>query len=258
MSSLVPCIFAPWLSALPDHDEVFFGPGLPAPSGCDAAHDGYHAAPLARVALVEPDEVGWILATLVSGLSDPGTLSERDRERWRAACAGDPDVRKELVDLAVAGVAMRLRRFAGHDLDELRQRIAVAVLHAFEGGLEPQSSLEGFLQWRARGQISRFVRERVRDGRMANTDALDWASGEDSPLRRASETELWQAVFACIEKVPSRDQREAFQQRVVDGLQPREIAEARGVEAGRVRVWIARAAVLVRECLSRRFRAEDL
>jgi RNA polymerase sigma factor (sigma-70 family) len=190
-------------------------------------------------------------------LSNHVELSERDRARWRAARDGDQQVRQELVESAIAAVAMRLGRFSGHDLDEIRQMIAAAILQAFELGIEPASSLEGFLQWRARGQISRFVRQRVRDGGMPSAEAVDWAYDGESPLRRATESELWEVLMACIAKVPSKEQRESFAQRVVYGREPRDIAAERGVEARRVRVWIARAAILVRECLSRRWNRED-
>lgn len=184
-------------------------------------------------------------------MSSQPELPPLDRQLWLAARSGDEPARLQLIERAWSGNRIRLRRFSADDREELQQRIAAAVLRALASGLEPKSNLDAMLEWRGRAEISAFVRGKVREGRVTTIDeVLQLAGHDDSPYLGVAADELRALVEDCVERVPNTDQRQAFRQRMFDGLAPAEIAVRRDVESGVVRVWIARAAAAVRACLA--------
>jgi RNA polymerase sigma factor (sigma-70 family) len=188
-----------------------------------------------------------------TALRDPNRNVQDDPSVWRAAAAGDPELRAALVERACQSVAVALRRFADSDQEDIRQAIAESVLRALATGLCPHANVDAFLHWRGRAEITAFVRKRIRERRLADPDAiLALADRGSSPLRRLELAELAAILRACGESVPNATHREAFRQRFLVGLEPRELAAKLGATPELARVWIARAATVVRRCIERR------
>lgn len=181
-----------------------------------------------------------------------------DAELWRLASAGDQESRQTLIERSWRLSAARLSTFAPDERDEIRQEIAESVLRALATGLSPDSNLAGFLEWRGRAEITEFVRKKMRTrSTMPLDQALDAAGPQDSPLRAAELGDLWSMVELCKEHIANPNHRTAWEQRFVQGLEPRDIAAEMGLGADLVRAWIARGAKVVRHCLERRLSGEE-
>ena len=186
-------------------------------------------------------------------MRDPHGRGHVDTDAWRAAAAGDQALRQVLIERAWQLATGALARFAAEDQQEIRQSIAESVLRALATGLCPHANMDAFLHWRARAEVTAFVRKRVRERRLVDADAiLTLADRGPSPLRGVELRELAAVVRACSEAVPNASHREAFRLRFLQGLEPREIAVRLGATAAITRVWIARAAAEVRSCIERK------
>lgn len=177
-----------------------------------------------------------------------------DRELWQRAQDGDAGARQQLVERAWQLSQRRLRSFRREEREEIEQGIAAAVLRAVASGVQPESNLDGLLEWRARAEITAFVRRRVRERRFEHVgDVLECAGHDPAPFERVATDELRQQLQDCIERIPNDDQRAAVGHRFVAGLSPAEIATVQAARPPVVRVWIARGAALVRACLEQKF-----
>ena len=177
-------------------------------------------------------------------------LAAADRQLWQAAANGDEAAKQRLVERAWTACAFRLRRFRGDDRDEIKQSIAASVLRALASGVVPQRNLDGLLEWRGRAEITSFVRKMIRERRIEGVgDALEHAGHAPSPFDLVAGEELRRMLNDCLERIPSRDQREALSRRLGQGAATADIAGLRAVKPELVRVWLARASALVRACL---------
>ena len=187
-------------------------------------------------------------------LVNNGELSAQDRASWAGAAAGDPLLRQQLIERAWRLANFRLRGFQPEERDEIRQNIAAAVLRALASGVGPERNLDGLLEWRARAEITAFVRTRVRSRRLlAPASELEAAGHDPAPFEHVAADELRAQLQDCIERIPNEDHREAVRHRLLVGGAPQELAQARAVPASVVRVWLARGALLLRQCLERKF-----
>lgn len=178
-----------------------------------------------------------------------------DRALWLRAQQGDAGARQQLVERAWRLSQRRLRSFRHEEREEIEQGIAAAVLRAVASGVLPESNLDGLLEWRARAEVTAFVRRRVRERRFeAVGDVLECAGHDPAPFDQVASDELRQQLHDCIERIPNDDQRHAVRHRLVAGLSPAEIARMQTAKPPVVRVWIARGAALVRACLEQKFR----
>lgn len=181
---------------------------------------------------------------------DPTPTLPIDLATWRAACAGDEPARTALVDRAWTSLQFRVRRFAAGERDELRQRIALAVLRAIASGVEPQHNLDAFLEWRGRAEITGYVRDLAKARRFQRADeVLELAGHDPAPFAGTGLAELRQTLTDCIDKVPNQRHRNAVRARLLDEREPRHIAAEAGIAVELVRVWISRAAMTVRNCV---------
>lgn len=191
-------------------------------------------------------------ATVLRLVND-GDLSAQDRASWTGAAAGDALQQQLLVERAWRLASFRLRGFQPEERDEIRQNIAAAVLRALASGVVPERNLDGLLEWRARAEITAFVRTRMRSRRLLEPAADLEAAGHDpAPFDHVAADELRAQLQDCIERIPNADHREALRHRLLDGWAPQEHAQARAVPSSVVRVWLARGASLVRQCLERK------
>ncbi len=178
-----------------------------------------------------------------------------DRALWERAQAGDESARQQLVERAWRLSQRRLRSFRVEEREEIEQGIAASVLRAIASGVQLQSNLDGLLEWRARAEVTAYVRRRMRERRFAAVgDVLECAGHDPAPFERIASDELRQQLQDCIERIPNDDQRAAVGHRFVAGMSPAEIATLQAAKPPVVRVWIARGAALVRECLEQKFR----
>ena len=187
-------------------------------------------------------------------MSDDATPAV-DRALWQLAQDGDASARQQLVERAWRLSQRRLRSFRVEEREEIEQGIAAAVLRAIASGVQLHSNLDGLLEWRARAEVTAFVRRRLRERRFEHVgDVLECAGHDPAPFERVASDELRQQLQDCIERIPNDDQREAVGHRFVAGLSPAEIATVQAAKPTVVRVWIARGAALVRACLEEKFR----
>jgi DNA-directed RNA polymerase specialized sigma24 family protein len=182
-------------------------------------------------------------------------LSAADRQLWQHACQGDVDARQQLIERMWQLCRHRLRPFASEERQEIEQNMATSMLRALGSGVVPNSNLDGLLEWRGRGEITAFVRGRIRDRQIHRVDdALEQAGHEVSPFEATASAELHVQLLDCIARIPNGDHREAVHARLVLGLTPTEVAARRNAKPGAVRVWLTRGATLVRACLETKFR----
>ena len=184
-----------------------------------------------------------------------GSLSVADHELWTLAASGESQAVQRLVERMWKLCAFRLRHFRKGERDEIEQSMAESLLRALAGGVVPQTSLDGLLEWRGRAEITSFVRARIRDRRFEHLGTeLECAGHDSAPFDSAAIDELRTHLQGCIDRIPNRDQREAVQSRLFGGMSPHEVAQQRAVKLSAVRVWMARGAALVRACLEQKLR----
>lgn len=182
-------------------------------------------------------------------------LSESDQQAWQRAVDGDAAARQELVERMWRLCQPRLRAFAAEERREIEQSMAAALLRALSSGVTPTSNLAGLLEWRGRGEITAYVRTRVRQRRFERCDeVLAYAGHDPSPFDAVASDELRQQLLDCISRIPNADHRDAVQARLLDGLTPGEFAARRQTAPSVIRVWLTRAMTLVRHCLEAKFR----
>ena len=99
----------------------------------------------------------------------------------------------------------------------------------------------------------RGLRRRVREG-VGRTDEdgdpdLDAYAGGDDPAREFARVEIRAAIEACLDKLPSADQRRALWLLYAEDCPYSEIASSTGSSLNTVRSWIRRGRLLLRKCL---------
>jgi RNA polymerase sigma-70 factor (ECF subfamily) len=102
-----------------------------------------------------------------------------------------------------------------------------------------------------RNRRTQFWRQ-TRNNAVDLNEASEWLpSGESSPEERLLAREQVGKVWSVVECLSER-QRTVFLLRFVEDLEPREIAEAAGLEVGTVKAYLSRALFKVRAALGRR------
>lgn len=176
-----------------------------------------------------------------------------DLDMWHDALAGDEKAREDLLTLAARLAGAQMRGFTEDARNEVQQMVALSLLDALAAKFVPHSHVRGFLHWRARSQISTYLRTCVQNRKLRDVDELlDLAGYEESIFGAVGREEVHLAMEECLKTVHNSDHRMAFRRRFLHGEQPGDIAKEQGVPPGRLRVWLARAVATVRQCLERK------
>ncbi|MAT69270.1 MAG: RNA polymerase subunit sigma [Planctomycetaceae bacterium] len=165
-----------------------------------------------------------------------------------------------LADHGDALLAYAMRRTpSAAAAEDLVQETLLAALKA-AGEFRGQAAVQTWLTGILRRKIADFYRRAARDARVEaelvepfNADRQwrerpgDWGG---DPAQIAESAEFQAALAACLEKL-GPTLRPAFQLRVLDQLKTEEICSELDVTPTNLSVRLARARVLLRECLER-------
>ena len=168
-----------------------------------------------------------------------------------------------------------LLRVADRELaEELVQETFVAALESassFERRSTIRTWLTGILKHKIADRYRRLARERTVDAGAEDEDGNNppgswfdergmWRKKPSDvdldPTALADREEFWKVLEGCLDELPSR-QREAFSLRVLDDRPSEEVTQILSVKANNLWVMLHRARARLRDCLEKRWFAEE-
>jgi RNA polymerase sigma-70 factor (ECF subfamily) len=150
---------------------------------------------------------------------------------------GDPETRRDWTHEALLGLLEDLRR----------GRFVYRGPGSFWAWFRKRA------YFRVLDERRRCRRRREREGHAATDEDgdidLDGYAGTEDPLRELERVEIRAAIEACLDKLPSADQRRALWLLYAEARPYQDIADTMASSLNTVRSWIRRGRILLRKCL---------